>query len=126
MQGEGCRIVIAKTGREDAQDGITLSIERNIFPYKCRVSGIALLPQPITQNGRTTASFFFVWNKQTAVQRLNTQNAKQAGGYSLPGNLLRCVVSGQIERHGFKSLDLVEYMVLFFPVEQLSGGNNAL
>src|SRR6202451_2010239 len=126
MWGEGRRIVVGKAGRQDAHDRIALSIERNVFADKCGVAAIALLPEPVAHNGRGAASFFFFRNKQSAAQRLNPQNRKQVGGHSLPGDLLRPVVSSQIEGNRFKRCQAGEHMVLPSPVEEVGGGNDVL
>src|SRR5260370_39691430 len=43
------RIIIGKAGGEDADHGVSLSIERNWFPDECRIASVVLLPQPVAQ-----------------------------------------------------------------------------
>src|SRR5215469_14604177 len=126
MRVQKRRVVVRECGRQNAHNRMWLAIEQNLLADHIEIAAIALLPQPIAQHDGGFVLSVFLGQEQASAEGLDTEHGKQIGTNSLARDLLRLLLSSDVEEVRFKCRRAGEYLILFLPVKEIFARNNVL
>src|SRR6185369_12464746 len=92
---------IQKLGRQNADDGVVHSVERDVAADNSGVAAKPALPELVTQHRDASVRLVFFWREGSSKQRCATECLKQIRGRALAFEAYRFIVAGKVEIGAF-------------------------
>src|SRR6266404_7088357 len=104
---------ILKLSRQNADDSVVHSVERDVASYNAGIAAKPALPQLITQHRDARVCLVFFCREGSSKQRCATKCLKQIRGRALSFQPYRFIAARQVEVCAFSGGDLCERLATF-------------